>query len=114
CVEGDGGAPLRREEAELLESMLPQLEPYLRKEGLEAIDAQGSWVEDEDGEPETPLVEGRECAYVTFEGGIAKCGIEKAWEHGAIDFQKPLSCHLYPIRVQPGQPYEVPCLLYTS
>lgn len=107
CIEGDGGAPLTEQETEILEDLLPILEPYLRPEGLAAIEAQGTWVEGSDGEPETPLVNGAECAYVIFDNGVAKCGIEKAWELGKVDFPKPISCHLYPIRIQPGRPYEV-------
>jgi hypothetical protein len=55
---------------------------------------------DSDGDYVTPLVNGDlECAYTVFDNGVAKCGIEKAWEAGAISFRKPISCHLYPIRV---------------
>lgn len=101
CVEGDIGAPLLKEEAEILERLYPKFKPYLTKEGIKAIEKQGTWeVDPSDGEYVTPMVENRECVYVTFdEKGITKCGIEKAYEDGAIDWQKPISCHLYPIRV---------------
>ncbi|MBX3103011.1 MAG: DUF3109 family protein [Bacteroidetes bacterium] len=108
CVEGDAGAPLTKEEAGLLESELPTLRPFLRPEGLEALDGQGAWVLGWDREPETPLVEGKECAYVTFTpDGTALCGIEQAWKAGATAFRKPISCHLYPIRIQEGRPFEI-------
>ena len=101
CVEGDVGAPLDENETLILERIFDQVKPYLRKEGVEAIERQGTWVRDpNDNDYVTPMVEGKECAYVIFdEKGITKCGIEKAYEDGAVDWQKPISCHLYPIRV---------------
>ena len=101
CVEGDAGAPLEDDEAKTLEDIFPELKPFLRPEGIHAIEEQGTWITGQDGEKETPLVNGSECAYVIFdENGITKCGIEKAHEAGAVDFKKPVSCHLYPIRVK--------------
>ncbi len=101
CVEGDIGAPLERAEAEILDRLYPKFKPYLTEAGIKAIEEQGTWeVDPSDGEYVTPMVENRECVYVTFdEKGITKCGIEKAYEDGAIDWQKPISCHLYPIRI---------------
>jgi hypothetical protein len=101
CVEGDVGAPLDKDELEILDSILDKIKPYLTQEGIKALEEQGTWTTDpEDGMYVTPMVEDRECAYVTFdERGITKCGIEKAYEDGAVDWQKPISCHLYPIRV---------------
>ena len=100
CVEGDGGAPVTADELKILEEIYPKVEPYMRPEGIAAIKKQGTSVQDWDGEMVTPLVNGKECAYVIFdEKGITKCGIEKAWEDGVIDFKKPISCHLYPIRI---------------
>ena len=101
CVEGDVGAPLDKSETLILERIFDQVKPYLRPEGVEAIERHGTWVLDpSDNDYVTPMVEGKECAYVIFdEKGITKCGIEKAYEDGAVDWQKPISCHLYPIRV---------------
>lgn len=101
CVEGDAGAPLEKEETIILEEIYSKVKPYLTESGIKAIEEQGTWVIDpEDGGFVTPLVNGNECAFVTFDkNGIAKCGIEKAYEEDAIDWQKPISCHLYPIRV---------------
>jgi hypothetical protein len=109
CVAGDAGAPLTADEAALLDNLLPKLKPFLTPKGLAAIQRQGAWVLGEDREPETPLLAaGQACAYATYaEDGTALCGIEQAWKAGAVDFQKPISCHLYPIRVQEGQPFEV-------
>ena len=101
CVEGDVGAPLEKDETLILERIFEQVKPYLRPEGVKAIEEQGTWVLDpSDNDYVTPMVEGKECAYVIFdERGITKCGIEKAYEDGAVDWQKPISCHLYPIRI---------------
>lgn len=100
CVEGDSGAPLDEEELPILEEIFSDIKPFLRPEGIKAIEEQGTYVKDDDGDWVTPLVDGAECAYVVFdEKGITKCGIEKAYEEGATDFQKPISCHLYPVRV---------------
>ncbi len=100
CVAGEYGAPLESWEADKLEEILPKIKPYLRKEGIAAIEEQGAYVTGEDGELETPLVNGKECAYLTFnDQGQGVCGIESAYIEGTIDFQKPVSCHLYPVRV---------------
>jgi hypothetical protein len=92
---------LDKNELEILDSIFDKIKPYLTQEGIKALEEQGTWTTDpHDGMYVTPMVENRECAYVTFdEKGITKCGIEKAYEDGAVDWQKPISCHLYPIRV---------------
>lgn len=100
CVEGDAGAPLENDEVEKLAEIYPRVKPFLREEGVKAIEKQGTSIKDWDGEMVTPLVNGKECAYVIYdEKGITKCGIEKAYEAGEVDFKKPLSCHLYPVRI---------------
>jgi hypothetical protein len=99
CVKGDYGAPLEKEELPIIDSIYEKVKPYLRREGIEAIDKQGKYLLYEKREWVTPLVKGKECAYTIFEEGIAKCGIEKAYYDGAVDFKKPISCHLYPIRI---------------
>lgn len=101
CVEGESGAPLEDEEVELLDAEYQRIKPYLCEAGQKAVEEQGTSIRDADQEMVTPLVEGRrECAYCVFEDGIARCGIEKAWEAGATRFRKPVSCHIYPIRVK--------------
>lgn len=102
CVEGDVGAPLDKEETTILENIFEAVKPYLRPEGVAALEEQGTWTTDPmDGDYVTPMIEGKECAYVIFDDkGITKCGIEKAYEDGAVDWQKPISCHLYPIRTK--------------
>jgi hypothetical protein len=102
CVEGDSGAPLDKEEVLILEKEYSKIEPFLRKEGIAVIAEQGtSTIDEHDGELVTPLVNNRECAYVVFDDkGTTLCGIELAWKQGKTTFRKPVSCHLYPIRIQ--------------
>lgn len=100
CVKGDAGAPLTAEEVLLLPGIINKIKPYLRKEGIESVEEQGTHVIDSENETVTPLIRGKECAYVVFENGIARCGIEKAYNEGAVTFRKPISCHLYPIRIR--------------
>lgn len=99
CVFGDSGAPLEEEEAANLSGELKTILPFLRAEGKRAAREQGAWVIDMENEKVTPLVGREECAYAVFEDGIARCAIEQAYDEGAISFRKPVSCHLYPIRV---------------
>lgn len=100
CVEGDLGAPLAREETEILKREYPNIEPYLSEAGKAVIEAQGTSVLDWEGEYSTPTIGNRECAYAIYDQqGILKCGIEQAWKGGRTDYQKPVSCHLYPVRV---------------
>lgn len=99
CVDGDAGAPLTKEETAILDEIFPQVKPFLRAEGIATIEQHGKWITSEDNETETPLVNGSECAYVVFENDKALCGIEKAYLEGVIDWKKPISCHLYPIRL---------------
>lgn len=100
CVEGDSGAPLEDSEYRLLKTLLPQLWDDLSPEAQAVIKNQGIGYIDEDGEVVTSLVNGRDCVFTCHdEKGICKCVIEKAHREGRIDFIKPVSCHLYPIRV---------------
>ncbi|MBR5849630.1 MAG: DUF3109 family protein [Alistipes sp.] len=99
CVEGNAGAPLEIEEVDILEEEYPNYKPYMTPEGIAAVEAQGFMVVDEDGDYTTPLVNDAECAYTYQEGGVTLCAIEKAWMEGKCSFRKPISCHLYPIRL---------------
>ena len=100
CIEGDAGAPLSREEEKILGKIYEKVKPYMREEGITEIENQGVAVYDEEGDLTTPLVNNKECAFVIFENGITKCTIEKAYNDGVVDFKKPISCHLFPIRIK--------------
>lgn len=107
CVQGDSGAPLEKNELTTLEDNFENIRPYLRPEGISAIEHQGTSVKDRDGDWVTPLRDGKECAYTIFDkDGTAKCGIEKAWTEGKTEFRKPISCHLYPIRLKKYAEFE--------
>lgn len=99
CVEGNAGAPLEMEEVDILEEEFSNYKPYMTEAGIKAIEEQGFMVIDCDGDYTTPLIDDAECAYSFEENGITFCAIEKAWREGKCSFQKPISCHLYPIRV---------------
>ena len=107
CVEGDLGAPLEKEELEILEENYQKVKPFLNKEGLAAIEKQGTYIVDEEGDYSTPTVSGKECAYAIYDDkGILKCGIEQAYFAGKTKFRKPISCHLYPIRITQYDHYD--------
>lgn len=107
CVEGDSGAPLEAGEREILEDIYPAVKPYLTAKGIAAIEKQGKHVIDEDGDLCTPVIDGKECAYAVYDKkGVLKCGIEQAYEEGKVNWKKPISCHLYPIRVTSKKNFE--------
>ena len=99
CVEGDDGAPLELEEVDLLEENLDAIKPFMSEIGYETVMKNGVFYMDQGNEPVTTLVKGGECAFVFRDDqGITKCSVEAAYRDGKIDFNKPISCHLYPIR----------------
>ncbi len=100
CEEGDSGAPLTKEEAEIIEREYPNFSEYLPGKHKHEIEKQGFSVIDSDGDLVTPLLNNRQCVYTfTDERGILKCAIEKAFLEGKTKFRKPVSCHLFPIRI---------------
>lgn len=100
CVDGDSGAPVTAEEAQIIEQLYPLFEQYLSEQNRAEISRQGFSVTDSDGDLVTPIVGNNECVY-TFkdEAGITKCAIEKAYFEKNTPFRKPVSCHLFPIRI---------------
>lgn len=100
CVEGEAGAPLDKTEVDRLAADYDAISPFLNDAGRDAIATQGTSIVAKDGSLETPLIDGAACAYTTFDDrGWAHCGIEQAHKAGAVDWKKPISCHLYPVRV---------------
>jgi hypothetical protein len=107
CVEGDSGAPLAPGEDETISRIFPDIVLYLTEEHIRYINIQGFSLIDGEGDLVTPLVNGRECAYSFYdEAGILKCAIEKAWKEGSTDFRKPVSCHLFPLRIRSYRHYD--------
>ncbi|MBS1615528.1 MAG: DUF3109 family protein [Bacteroidetes bacterium] len=106
CVDGDCGAPINEEEVQILADIYPRVKPYLTKEGIAEIEKQGTHTEEDEFGHVTPTLGGGICAYAYHdELGIVKCGIERAFLDGKIAFQKPISCHLFPIRVTESSGY---------
>lgn len=102
CQQGDLGAPLEKDEMELLENEYEAIKPFISKAGRGVIEEQGVFILDEEGDFSTPLIaeQENECAYaVKDKNGTWSCGIERAFLAGKTTFRKPISCHLYPIRV---------------
>ncbi len=99
CIEGDAGAPILESEVGEIEDALDAVKPYMTEKGRQEVEANGILDWDAAGNMVTPLVEGRECVFAVFDGDIALCAIEQAYNDGKTSFKKPISCHLYPIRV---------------
>ncbi len=99
CVEGNAGAPLEEEELDVLKNEYDAYASYMSEAGRREIARQGFYVVDADGDYTTPLIGDADCAYACRENGITLCAVEKAWRAGKTGFRKPVSCHLYPIRV---------------
>ena len=107
CIAGDYGAPLDKSELKEIDKYYPIVKPLLQAKGVKSIEEQGLYVKDDEGEWVTPLInENEECAYTIFEDGIAKCAFEKAYYDGQIPWKKPISCHLYPVRIKKLKNYE--------
>lgn len=106
CVEGDRGAPLAPQDIEEIEKNFNRIKPYITPAYLKAIDEHGFYEIDDDGEPVTTCQPTGECNFVVYDGGgITQCAIELAHKAGDIDYKKPISCHLYPVRLQKYKHY---------
>ncbi len=104
CEDGDAGAPLEKEELEIINDIFETVKPYLSKQGLKWIEKHGRYVYDVEFGWVTPTIEGKLCAYGYHdEKGIIKCGIEQAYRDGKISWKKPISCHFYPIITKTGK-----------
>lgn len=101
CVEGEAGAPLENDEVDILKKILPAVWDDLSPRAQEEINRTGVAYKDHDGDMVTSIINGEDCVFTYYdEHNICKCAIEKAYREGKIDFYKPISCHLYPIRIQ--------------
>lgn len=107
CVKGDAGAPLNEQEIDLLENIIDDILPFLDDEGRAMIKEKGVFEIDVDGDKGTTLLNNGRCAYALVDdNGMVSCGIEKAHVQGAIRFKKPISCHLYPVRITEYENYD--------
>jgi len=99
CIEGDAGAPLDEDELQELVDVFEHVKPYLSEKAIAALE-EDLYTIDSDGDYVTQLVDGKECAFVSFkEDGTTQCSIEQAHKDGETDFKKPISCHLFPVRL---------------
>lgn len=105
CIEGDAGAPVTLDEVERLEEVLPAVWDELSPEARVVIEKQGVVYTDQEGDLVTSIVNGKDCVFTCRDGKGCYCAIEKAYREGRCDFRKPISCHLYPIRVGKCGPY---------
>jgi len=100
CVDGDAGAPLAKDELNKINEVYDAVLPYLGKENKRALERQGRYVYDKEFGWVTPTIESKVCVYgITDNNGIVKCGIEQAYNDGKVSWKKPISCHLFPIRI---------------
>lgn len=97
-MESEFGAPLTEKEVERIDEILPTVKNYLSENSIDRIDEIGFW-EKKQETLMTTSINNRDCVFVYYEGDIAKCAIEKAYFEGEVEFRKPISCHLFPIRV---------------
>jgi hypothetical protein len=106
CEDGDAGAPLEKDEKKYLDQYIDVIKPYLTPEGLEELERKGLYEYDAEFGWVTPTVNGAICAYgLRDEQGIIKCGIEQAHRDGKLPWKKPISCHLYPIKINKTRNY---------
>jgi hypothetical protein len=104
CEDGDAGAPLEKEELDIINNIYETVKPYLTEEGIRWIEKHGRYQYDRDFGWVTPTIEGKMCVYgFRDQYGVIKCGIEQAYREGKISFKKPISCHLYPVIVNKGK-----------
>ena len=104
CEDGDAGAPLEKEELQIINDIYETIKPYLTEEGIRWIEKHGRYQYDKDFGWVTPTINNKMCVYGHRDQyGIIKCGIEQAYRDGKIEFKKPISCHLYPVIVNKGK-----------
>ena len=107
CIEGNSGAPLTSKELVEIKSNLSIIKTEMSSKGIDVIDEKGFYYNDEDGDNVTSLVDGKECVFVFYDqNNIAKCSIESAYKKNKVHFNKPISCHLYPIRVKKYESFQ--------
>ena len=106
CIEGDKGAPITKDEVEVIESILPTVFEELSEEHKDFINANGFYEKDDDGELVTTCLDDGKCCFVVEQpNGILNCGIENAFYKNKVDFVKPISCHMYPVRIKEYDTY---------
>jgi hypothetical protein len=113
CVDGDAGAPLNKDELQEINNVYDVVLPYLDEENKMELERQGKYVYDKEFGWVTPTISSKICVYgITDNKGIVKCGIEQAYNDGKVKWKKPISCHLYPIRIKQSRDKKVDYVNY--
>jgi hypothetical protein len=113
CVDGDAGAPLNKDELQEINNVYDAVLPYLDEENKMELERQGKYVYDKEFGWVTPTISSKICVYgITDNKGIVKCGIEQAYNDGKVKWKKPISCHLYPIRIKQSRDKKVDYVNY--
>jgi hypothetical protein len=108
CEDGDAGAPLDKRELEEINKVIEIVKPYLTAEGRAEVARQGKYVYDQEFGWVTPTINGQMCAYGSKDkNGVILCAFEQAYNDGKTGWKKPISCHLYPIRIKKTKSYEM-------
>lgn len=101
CEDGDAGAPLEKEEIQIIDKVYGTIKPYMTREGIEEVEKSGRYHYDKEFGWVTPTIEGKMCVYgFRDKHGVIKCGFEQAYYDGKIEWKKPISCHLFPIKTK--------------
>lgn len=107
CVEGDSGAPLTKKEILDIDKNISKIKTEMSPTGLSILEKKDFYYVDSDGDQVTSLINEKECVFVVYDQNkIAKCSIESAFRKNKINFNKPISCHLYPIRVKKHENFQ--------
>ncbi len=101
CEDGDAGAPLEKEEIQIIDKVYDTIKPYMTKEGIEEVEKSGRYHYDKEFGWVTPTIGGKMCVFgFRDKNGVIKCGFEQAYYEGKIEWKKPISCHLFPIKTK--------------
>ena len=108
CEDGDAGAPLSKKELTELNNAYDAAKPYMTKEGIAVTEKQGRYEYDREFGWVTPTIQGKMCAYgYRDKKGVIMCAFEQAYNDGKTTWKKPVSCHLYPIKIKKSKEYEM-------
>lgn len=101
CEDGDAGAPLEKEEMQIIDKVYETVKQYMTNEGIEEVEKSGRYHYEKEFGWVTPTIKGKMCVYGFRDKlGVIKCGFEQAFYDGKIDWKKPISCHLFPIKTK--------------
>lgn len=113
CVDGDAGAPLENEELAEVVAAYPFVKPLLGEVAIEIIENQGKYVYEREFGWVTPTIDSGMCVYgYKDSNGVVKCSFEKAFLEGKITWKKPISCHLFPVKIKKSKKFQTDLVNY--